>query len=347
MFKIAVVEDEHLESEALCKMINEHGDDWRIVAIADSGVEAIEKIRQTSPDIILLDINIPDINGLEVLRRVKDEDPFKRVIIITAFNEFEFAHQAIKAHVDDFLLKPIRPEQLYDSIDNVSKTIKRTIEEQFGERMNDVFYGIANHRYTETRKALHTFVEILYSRYDKDLLRLQERIDHFLTELNKAVKGICEYPIPDVRKMFRAEPSDYKDSYQLYVQLKRVIDRIFDILLDNDGGRRNTMEGILNYVDRNCYKDITLNQVGEYANMSSYYLSKIFKKETGVNFVTYLTNRKIELAKDMLTYTDIPIINIALELSYHEPNYFSKVFKKSTGITPTEYRKRKKSELMR
>jgi YesN/AraC family two-component response regulator len=85
-----------------------------------------------------------------------------------------------------------------------------------------------------------------------------------------------------------------------------------------------------------------LDQVGEYANMSSYYLSKIFKKETGVNFVTYLTERKIEIAKDMLANTDVPIINIALDLSYHEPNYFSKVFKKSTGMTPTEYRKEKR-----
>jgi YesN/AraC family two-component response regulator len=76
--------------------------------------------------------------------------------------------------------------------------------------------------------------------------------------------------------------------------------------------------------------------------MSSYYLSKIFKKETGVNFVTYLTERKIEIAKDMLANTDVPIINIALDLSYHEPNYFSKVFKKSTGMTPTEYRKERR-----
>ena len=45
----------------------------------------------------------------------------------------------------------------------------------------------------------------------------------------------------------------------------------------------------------------------------------------------------------MLLNTDVPIINIALELSYHEPNYFSKVFKKSTGLTPTEYRKQYKT----
>ena len=124
----------------------------------------------------------------------------------------------------------------------------------------------------------------------------------------------------------------------------KVIDKIFDHLMDNKENRKNNIEDILNYIDRNCHKDISLDQVGEYANMSSYYLSKIFKKETGVNFVTYLTERKIEIAKDMLLNTDVPIINIALDLSYHEPNYFSKVFKKSTGMTPTEYRRLRKGD---
>ena len=59
-----------------------------------------------------------------------------------------------------------------------------------------------------------------------------------------------------------------------------------------------------------------------------------------MNFVTYLTNQKIEIAKDMLINTDIPIINIALDLSYHEPNYFSKVFKKNVGMTPTAFRRK-------
>ena len=136
--------------------------------------------------------------------------------------------------------------------------------------------------------------------------------------------------------------SGYKNRYDLKIEIMKTIDKVFDRMLDNKETRKNNIEDILNYIDRNCYKDISLDQVGEYANMSSYYLSKIFKKETGVNFVTYLTERKIEIAKDMLANTDVPIINIALDLSYHEPNYFSKVFKKSTGMTPTEYRKERR-----
>ena len=92
------------------------------------------------------------------------------------------------------------------------------------------------------------------------------------------------------------------------------------------------------YIDDNIKKTITLNEVSNHINLSSHYLSKLFKKEMEMNFTTYLTHKKIEIAKEMLLDSEIPIINIAIDLSYHHPNYFSKVFKKTVGITPTEYR---------
>jgi two-component system response regulator YesN len=67
-------------------------------------------------------------------------------------------------------------------------------------------------------------------------------------------------------------------------------------------------------------------------------MSKLFKKKTGTNFVEYVSSRKIDLSKEMLTHTNMRILNIALELGFNEPNYFSKVFKKSVGLTPTDYR---------
>ncbi len=72
--------------------------------------------------------------------------------------------------------------------------------------------------------------------------------------------------------------------------------------------------------------------------MSSSYFSKFFKRITGVNFVTYMMDGRINAAKSMLTDTDMPVINIAYELSYSETNYSGKAFKKKVGLTTTEYR---------
>ena len=90
MYKLFIVEDEHLEIEAIKLILSQHGENIEVVGEASSGLVAIEEIRRLNPDIILLDINIPEINGIDVLKMIKKEDHEKKVILITAFNEFDF-----------------------------------------------------------------------------------------------------------------------------------------------------------------------------------------------------------------------------------------------------------------
>ncbi|MGL6292905.1 response regulator transcription factor [Eubacterium aggregans] len=345
MHKVFIVEDEHLEIEALELILTKQADDVDVVGTAASGTVALENIRKTTPDIVIMDINIPEMNGIEVLRQIKKDDPNTKVILITAFNEFDFAHQAIKAKVDDFLLKPIRPAQLIEAVNQAITSLKANAKNKFDEKMNEVIFAVVQKKYNDSRVALTEYLDILYDYYGYDLISIQHEIQHFMEELNVVSVDTCNYDIKSTlrnRNNHQHFVNSYQNRYDLKVEIMKSIDKIFDKLMDIRDNRKNSIEDILNYIDRNCHKDISLDQVGEYANMSSYYLSKIFKKETGVNFVTYLTERKIEIAKDMLINTDVPIINIALDLSYHEPNYFSKVFKKSTGLTPTEFRREKK-----
>lgn len=345
MYKVFIVEDEHLEIEALELILTQQADDVDVVGTAASGTVALENIRKTTPDIVIMDINIPEMNGIEVLRQIKKDDPNTKVILITAFNEFDFAHQAIKAKVDDFLLKPIRPAQLIEAVNQAITSLKVNAKNKFDEKMNEVIFAVVQKKYNDSRVALTEYLDILYDYYGYDLISIQHEIQHFMEELNVVSVDTCNYDIKSTlrnRNNHQHFVNSYQNRYDLKVEIMKSIDKIFDKLMDIRDNRKNGIEDILNYIDRNCHKDISLDQVGEYANMSSYYLSKIFKKETGVNFVTYLTERKIEIAKDMLINTDVPIINIALDLSYHEPNYFSKVFKKSTGLTPTEFRREKK-----
>lgn len=345
MYKVLIVEDEHLELEALENIIENKMDNVEVAGKAMSGKEALEKVDALNPDIVLMDINIPEINGVEVLGIIKQNNPDIKVILITAHNEFEYAHQAIKSKVDDFLLKPIRSAQLIDSVSQSVEEIKKYAKNRFDEKMNEVIYSVVQKKYMETKNSLTEYVDMLYDHFGYDLISIQSEISHFMTELNIVAIDLCAY---EIRSALRGHVNHqqfvqaYQNRYNLKMEIMKSIDKIFDRLLDKPDRRKNNIEDIINYIDRNCQKDISLDQVGEYANMSSYYLSKIFKHETGVNFVAYLTDRKIEIAKDMLVNTDVPIINIALDLSYHEPNYFSKVFKKSTGLTPTEYRKKYK-----
>ncbi|WP_240374158.1 PocR ligand-binding domain-containing protein [Bacillus piscicola] len=116
-----------------------------------------------------------------------------------------------------------------------------------------------------------------------------------------------------------------------------------DAPLDDVRVRREKQEIqlALRYIEDHYQKGVTLEEVAAHVHLSTYYLSKLFKKELKTNFVQYVTERKMKKAKELLEWTDMPVLQIALELHYKEPNYFSKVFKKIVGQTPSEYRKEK------
>lgn len=92
------------------------------------------------------------------------------------------------------------------------------------------------------------------------------------------------------------------------------------------------------YIRNNYSKDISLDEVSRVVNISPYYFSKIFKEDTDVNFIEYLTNVRISKAKELLDTTEYSMKEICSMVGYSDPNYFSRSFKKNVGVTPTEYK---------
>lgn len=93
------------------------------------------------------------------------------------------------------------------------------------------------------------------------------------------------------------------------------------------------------YIYRNKSEQVTLKQMAELCHLSPSYFSRLFTKETGENFTTYLARLKISWAKQLLEVTDMPVAQISDELGFNEPGYFIKTFKKFEDITPALYRK--------
>ena len=97
----------------------------------------------------------------------------------------------------------------------------------------------------------------------------------------------------------------------------------------------------MRYIEENYGADITVDKIAGQIYMSPAYFSALFKKETGINFTQYLTQYRINMAKEILEHTDKNVQEIAGELGFHDQRYFSKVFQKYVGKTPTEFRKLK------
>lgn len=92
------------------------------------------------------------------------------------------------------------------------------------------------------------------------------------------------------------------------------------------------------FIDRNFNRELTLEEVSREVHVSPYYFSKLFKEQSGENYINYLTMRRIETAKQLLRDGRLNVKSICNEVGYNDPNYFSRLFKRFEGMTPTEYR---------
>lgn len=97
----------------------------------------------------------------------------------------------------------------------------------------------------------------------------------------------------------------------------------------------------IKYIQKNYAEDISLITLSQYLNISSVYLSQLFKKELGTSPIKFIINYRIERAKELLKETDDTIYNIAVKVGFWESKHFSKTFKRVTGVTPMQYKKSK------
>ena len=102
----------------------------------------------------------------------------------------------------------------------------------------------------------------------------------------------------------------------------------------------SVVEKAKKYIDKNFYKDISLDDVSRQVDISPYYFSKLFKQKEGETFIEYLTNARISHAKELLLNPEYSIKEICVLSGYSDPNYFSRIFKKYEEVTPSEYREK-------
>ncbi len=118
---ILIVDDEKLARERLARMIQKI-EGCRIVGEANTGRDALQKITQLKPDVILLDIRMPDMDGLEAARHIMHMETPPAVIFCTAYGEH--ALEAFNAHAVGYLLKPVKSDQLEEALNNAKKITK-------------------------------------------------------------------------------------------------------------------------------------------------------------------------------------------------------------------------------
>lgn len=137
MYRILIVDDEPLVRRGITKSVNWNELDIEMVAEAENGIEAMEQVLENVPDIILLDICMPRMDGLEFASIVKKQYPNIKIVIITGFDDFEYARSALRSGVDDYILKPITKEMVAGVVRAQLDRIEEEREKKEPEKAND------------------------------------------------------------------------------------------------------------------------------------------------------------------------------------------------------------------
>jgi len=537
-YRVLLVDDELEIRDGMEEKVDWEGNGFLICGVAENGREAYELAMQLTPDVILTDIKMPFMDGLELSEKVLQDMPKTKIVVFSGFDDFEYAQKAIELGVEEYILKPISAKALEDSLQKLKIKMdeeiasKRNVE-RLQQMYNESYPALQEHflinimegffsdeeanekakKYgKEITKELKTVCVINYDG-DKDKMpennffrgreelipvaikknleealknRFESLIFHYynnivvvvaldtkeeLVELTARVNETCR----EIRKMTGIGItagignlyhgfSELKYSYQ---EAFRALD--YSILLNDEAqfvvgikdinkGERSSTPHVEEYQERNLISAIKSNNViliteiieeyfqrlkesgipyyqyhtyvlelfaillklinsyqcdydfifveGDTSNISSVleghsldyicewmikiaskvadwlkrerldmgkdlvtkakafieenytnencsleelcknlhvnptYFSSVFKKETGENFITHLTELRINMAAYLLDSTEDKTYIIAAKVGYTEPNYFSYLFKKKTGMSPSAYRKR-------
>lgn len=540
MFRLLVVEDEEMIRNKIIYNTNwkEHG--FVEVLQASNGMEALDIVRKNNIDIVITDIQMPEMNGIELIREIKSLNRGIKCIIITAYAEFEYAKESVKLNVNDYILKPFKSKDLLDIVKKLSEEINRERNERvevenlrrqlrenkkalreklFNDLLSNSYIGeiesdlnylelskLRNREYFIAVININNFMELIieedeeqkyivnlsfynlvtkfltylekdssdtsedklvYSvinyKIDQLVIVVYEDIDKFTSAFEDLIKlgrmelGFCitigignKYKnLTDVHISYReacsaalldrvygreivyifndlnfgnkvyskqlhilgdtklyddlkigAFPEIKNDIVDIITQIKsskleldaintiiynvvllscKTINElgydIFEIMgedfnlhfdvkeinnlvqleewllsffykvneyINQKRSNRNQklLSKVKDYVDGNYSENITLTSISKDFGISSGYLSVLFNDYIGQNFIDYLTNLRIQSAKNLLKRTDLKIYEIADRVGYRDAYYFSTAFKKIVGINPTDYREK-------
>ncbi len=164
--RVLIVEDEVRIREGIGKLLSRSGGRYEVIKEAGNGAEGLEAILELKPDIVITDIRMPDMDGLEMLDRMVKAGIHTKAIVLSAYSEFEYARTAMKLGVTEYLLKPIAYNEFMQSLENVTFQIekeRREKPEQIGTP-EQIFFSVLSGRLTPDEQT----EEYLANRYQID-----------------------------------------------------------------------------------------------------------------------------------------------------------------------------------
>lgn len=332
--KVLLVDDEEFLCEQICANIaweNFSGGGVELIGYSSNAMDALEQMIDEMPDILITDIKMPVMNGLELITRAKQMNPLLQCVILSGYAEFELAQAAIEQGVRNYLLKPFSKSDLEHTIEKCCREIRKERLErkldlkQRTEYVSQLFSELKELRERNKKIEEKQIREIVEEYPDFSMLR-EAMILFFTCEDDRS--GAARQWIPQF----------YASESNILTSAAKALNEI-PVKKGNDS---ELIRKIKEYTQEHFMEEsLNLQFIADQViHMGVKYIGRCFLKETGNKFSEYLLGIRMENAKQLLREREIRIEEAAAKVGLgHDIPYFYQLFKRYTGMTPKEYKK--------
>ncbi|PLS01055.1 response regulator transcription factor [Neobacillus cucumis] len=364
--KTIIVEDEYHIRQGIKESIEWEALSAELVGEADNGEDAWELYQACQADLILLDINMPKMNGLELAKRIRSINDKAQIVFLTGFDEFNYVKQAITLNASDYLLKPISYQELKEALirarnrvkklkehESMVEELKQTNRNQSGqmipykitaplnetsrpiftkelELLNKVKTGV------DFEESFKGWMEGLTLKNFEEAKMIASQFCFSLFRIVQEEKIHFDHDVPPFIAI-----SQCNTLKELTAFLSNIVQKVAQLISEKKELQGNKIiEDAKRWIREHLSEDVSLVRISDHLHLSPNYFSQLFKQETGETFISYTTNQRFERSKELLRDNRLKIAEIATQVGYTDTNYFSIAFRKFYGVTPSEYRKR-------
>lgn len=358
MHNVLIIDDEPWAREVIKSLGKWKQLQLAIAGEAEDGKSGLRFIQEHAPHIVVTDMRMPGVDGVELLKQINEQFPLLKIIVMSGYDDFMYLKQAIRSRAVEYLLKPVDPIEL-------NAALRKCVEELNALRQSE--------------EGPHRIMPLLFSSVPQTdrYLALKQRALAALFELSKPsvlhtlgkIEALVADAFPEGLKAeqlerleldFKATLEQYLADYEslgsgslamlqeeqgrLSVSLTETIGRIgrmYCEAIDRMEALQKTKGNLViaevkGYLDKHYLEPIALESVAHQFYVSKEHLSRTFKAALGENLTEYIIRKRMEKAREMLLMPHVSIKEAARLTGYTELPYFHRVFKKHFGVTPGE-----------
>jgi two-component system response regulator YesN len=360
MFKVMIVDDMEIMRRQI-RRLPLWGDvsGFVIVSEAEDGEEALKKLQIEPVDLLITDISMPRINGIELLKESQERCLATCVVFLSEHSEFNFAKEAISHGIFEYLVKPVKHEELKELLEKVKQYIQeknktqinlKNLETKLLEKI-EIYYPTNQSasiiKYISEGDSnvigtIQVMVEDVFASVGHDNMKATLVLQRVYNEIFLEVKsnhGWIEKFI-DTKLIADINLTQYVNidliKQKIIENLETLISVINKFILSSK--KSPVIKEICTYILHNLETEINMGKISEVLFLSKNYIGDLFKQETGITVGEYITIVKMERAKKIIIEETLKSYEIAHKLGYNNAEYFGKLFKKHTGFSPIEFK---------